>query len=250
MEYATNRGCRIAFDVTGEGPAVLLQHGLLSRRRTWHDNGFVAALARNHTVVTVDSLGHGDSDKPADPELYRRDARADDLAAVLDTLGIERAHLVGYSMGGWMVTAFAGRHPGRLLSLAIGGWDPVGGKGAGGGTKPAIDFELVRAAARARAPDVTAWITPEAVPGLRACWDAIADTEGAEAALAGCGAPVLMWCGEADPFHDAMRGLAARLPGARFRAVAGDHLEAMTTGAEASIAAVRIALRHRAPGAV
>jgi pimeloyl-ACP methyl ester carboxylesterase len=234
MEHATSRGCRIAFDVTGAGPAVVLQHGLLSRRRTWHDNGFVAALARSSTVVTVDSLGHGESDKPADPRRYRRDERADDLAAVLDACGIERAHVVGYSMGGWLAVAFAARHPGRLASLAIGGWDPVAGRGA-----MQIDFATVLAGARARAPALTAWIGPDAEPGLRACWDALADVSGAEATLAACPAPILLWAGERDPLHDAMRAVAARVAGAAFRAVPGDHLEAMTTHAPSSVAALR-----------
>ncbi len=238
MDYATNRGCRIAFDVSGEGPALLLQHGLLSRRSSWHANGFVGALARELTVVTVDSLGHGDSDKPGDARAYRLEARADDLAAVLDALAIERAHVVGYSMGGWIATGFAARHPGRLHSLTVGGWDPARAR-AGSPTQPAVDFEMVLAAARARAPELTAWITPDAAPGLRACWEALSVVEGAEAALAACPAPVLLWAGKRDPLHDALEALSARLPRARFRAVPGDHLEAMTTGAQASIAALR-----------
>jgi pimeloyl-ACP methyl ester carboxylesterase len=242
MEYAVNRGLRIAFEVAGEGPAELLQHGLLSRRTTWHANGFVEALAPEFRVVTVDSLGHGDSDKPADPRAYRRDARADDLAAVLDALQIERAHLVGYSMGGWMAAGFAARHRGRLRSLTLGGWDPVGGRGSA-----AIPFDVVVAGARARAPQLTAWIDEEAVPGLRACWDALSEVDGAEAALASCGVPVLLWAGKDDPVHDAMQALAARLPEATSCAVPGDHLGAMTTHAVASIDALRAFLAGRQP---
>ena len=239
MRYATSRGCRIAFEVSGEGPPVLLQHGLFSGRATWEANGFVAALAPEFTVVTVDSLGHGDSDKPAEPAPYRRDARADDLAAVLDALAIERAHVVGYSMGGWMATGFAARHPGRLLSVTIGGWDPVGGRAV------PIPFETVLAGVRAQAPQVSAWIRPEFEPGLRACWTSLEDVAGAEAALAGCRAPVLLWAGREDPCHDAAQALAARLPRARFCAVPGDHLGAMTAHAAASLAALQEFLRRR-----
>ena len=237
MEYATHRGCRIAFEVCGEGPPALLQHGLLSRRTSWRESGFVEALAREFTVVTVDSLGHGDSDKPDDPRLYRRDARADDLAAVLDVLAIPRAHVVGYSMGGWMAAGFGARHPGRLLSLTLGGWAPGAGLAAAG--EAVIDFQTVLAAARARAPGLTAWITPEVTPGLRACWEALTEVEGVEAALAACPAPVLLWTGTDDPCRDAVQALAARLPRAAFRAVPGDHLGAMTTHAAASLATLR-----------
>jgi pimeloyl-ACP methyl ester carboxylesterase len=242
MQYATNRGQRIAFESAGDGPVVLLQHGLLSRRRSWQDNGFVGALAREFRVVTVDSLGHGDSDKPADPAAYRREARADDIAAVLDALGAERAHLVGYSMGGWMATAFAARHPARLRSLTVGGWDPVGGRAAGAGK--GIAFDSILAGARARAPELTAWIDAGATAGLRACWDALSETDGAEAALAACPAPVLLWAGKEDPAHDAMRALASRVPGASFFGVPGDHLGAMTAHAAESLDAVRGFLRR------
>jgi pimeloyl-ACP methyl ester carboxylesterase len=242
MEHATHRGHRIAYDVTGAGPPVVLQHGLFSRRASWHESGFVAALAREFKVVTVDSLGHGDSDKPADARAYRRDARADDVAAVLDALDIERAHVAGYSMGGWIAAGFAARHPDRLLSLAIGGWDPVGGRPA---AQASADFDAVLAGVRARAPERTAWMTPDATPGLRACWDALGDVGGAEAVLAACPAPVLLWAGTQDPCHDAMRALSARLPRATFCAVPGDHLEAMTAHASASVAALRAFLAGR-----
>jgi len=239
MPYASSRGFRIAYETWGEGPPVLLQHGLLSGRTAWRENGIAPALAREFTVVTVDALGHGGSDKPSDPRAYGRDARADDLAAVLDALGLERAHLVGYSMGGWIATGFAARHPGRLLSLAIGGWDPVRGRAAAAPAGMTLDFETVLAGFRARAPALTAWVTPEAIPGLRACWDALAELDGAEAALAACPAPVLLWAGRDDPCHDTVQALAGRLPGARFRAVPGDHMGAMTVHAAASLEALR-----------
>jgi pimeloyl-ACP methyl ester carboxylesterase len=239
MAITTHRGLRIAYDVTGSGPAVVLQHGLLSRRERWHANGFVAGLSKRFTVVTVDSLGHGESDKPADPSAYLRDARADQLAAVMDAVGAERAHLVGYSMGGWMATGFAVRHPRRLLSLAIGGWNPLGGRATAG-----VPFAKVLAGARAAAPELTAWITPEVEPAIAACWGALAEAagDGAEEALAACPVPVLLWAGREDPVHDGMRELAARLPGATFRSVSGEHLGPMTVHAAESLAAVRALL--------
>jgi pimeloyl-ACP methyl ester carboxylesterase len=233
MAITTHRGLRIAFDVTGSGPVVLLQHGLLSRRERWHANGFVAALAARFTVVAVDSLGHGESDKPADPAAYARDARADQLAAVMDAVGAERAHLVGYSMGGWMATGFAVRHPRRLLSLAIGGWNPGGGRALAG-----VPFATVLANARARAPELTAWITPEIEPAVAACWAALPDGADAEEALAAFPAPVLLWAGREDPAHEGLSAFAARVPRATFRTVSGDHLAPMTAHAAESLAAV------------
>lgn len=106
-----------------------------------------------------------------------------------------------------------------------------------------VDFDTILAGARARAPGLTAWIGADAVPGLRACWDALAETSGAEAALAACSAPVLLWAGREDPAHGAMRALASRLRGAAFREVPGDHLGAMTSHAAESIEALRAFLR-------
>jgi pimeloyl-ACP methyl ester carboxylesterase len=246
MQYAESHGHRIAFEVSGEGPALLLQHGLLSRRGTWRANGIAPALAREFKVVAVDSLGHGESDQPADPHAYRRERRADHLAAVLDALAIGRAHLVGYSMGGWMATAFAARHPQRLLSLALGGWDPLGGPAGAGRPRP--DFDAMLAAARERAPALTAWIDAATTPGLRACWEALTDLGDGAATLTACPAPVLLWAGREDPVHDALRTLASRLPRASFRAVPGDHLGAMTTHAAESLAALREFLRAAGGG--
>src|SRR4051794_11394062 len=99
MPFAENRGCRIAFDVAGVGPTVVLQHGLGSRRVDWTQSGYVDALSDAYQVVTIDSLGHGDSDRPTDPSLYGREQRVGDVVAVLDDVGVDRVHLVGYSMG-------------------------------------------------------------------------------------------------------------------------------------------------------
>ncbi len=120
MKYATNRDQRIAYDMTGVGPAVVLQHGFLDSRKSWAELGYVEALADKHTVICVDSLGHGDSDKPVEQGLYVREQRADDIVAVLDAEEIGRAHFVGYSMGGWLGTGLLAHRADRLLSITVG----------------------------------------------------------------------------------------------------------------------------------
>ena len=92
MKRAVHRGQYIAYQ-TFEGPTsnaatVLLQHGLLSRRKSWEDVGYVDALTANFNVITVDSLGHGDSDKPNDATFYARKQRAGDVVAVLDAASL------------------------------------------------------------------------------------------------------------------------------------------------------------------
>ena len=75
---------------------MLLQHGLLSQKKSWEDVGYVNGLMANFRIITVDSLGHGNSDKPSDPRLYGRKQRAGDIVAVLDAESVESVHYIGY----------------------------------------------------------------------------------------------------------------------------------------------------------
>jgi pimeloyl-ACP methyl ester carboxylesterase len=66
----------------------------------WIENGYATTLAKNHKVILVDGRGHGKSDKPHEPSAYKTHHLSADHLAVLDHLGIEAAHFIGYSMGG------------------------------------------------------------------------------------------------------------------------------------------------------
>jgi pimeloyl-ACP methyl ester carboxylesterase len=98
--FATSKdGTRIAYDVTGSGPAVMLLHGGGQTRRAWHDAGYVTKLASELTVIAADLRGNGESDKPAATAAYAIDRHTDDLVAVADAAGISRFALWGYSYG-------------------------------------------------------------------------------------------------------------------------------------------------------
>lgn len=224
MPFASHRGQQIHYTVEGTGPHVVLQHGLFMDADSWRANGFVAALADRFTVVCVDSLGHGLSDKPADAALYAQDQRAGDIVAVLDALGAEKAHLVGYSMGGWMAVGVAKHHPERLASLAIGGWDLAGGvpKGPAG----PIRFDIFWGFSQQVAPALVQWVTPEILTAMQACFEALNTLEGAAEAVLGAGVPVLLWDGTADPYHAPSQAFAAT-HGLPFISTAGDHLQAI-----------------------
>jgi pimeloyl-ACP methyl ester carboxylesterase len=96
----------------GQGPPVVLLHGLASQRRFW--NLVVPHLA-GLPVLAVDQRGHGDSDRPTDG--YALEAVAGDLTAALDALGWSRAVLVGHSWGAAVAATFAAAHPERSLAL-------------------------------------------------------------------------------------------------------------------------------------
>src|SRR5262249_18404312 len=118
-------------------------------------------------------------------------------------------------------------------SLTIGGWDPIGGARFANGAQP--PFEAVLAGARARVPDLALWITPELEPPIAACWNALAENDGAEEALTALRCPILLWSGEDDTCWAAAKALAERR-GLAFLSIPGDHAAAiMMSGAPRAI---------------
>jgi pimeloyl-ACP methyl ester carboxylesterase len=126
MPYVTNEGIRIHYQIDGNGPPLVLQHGFTQKARSWELAGYVDALKPRYRLIRVDARGHGDSDKPYDPGAYTLSAHANDVVAVLDVLDLRTAHFWGYSMGGWIGFGMAKYAPQRLAALVIGGAQPYG----------------------------------------------------------------------------------------------------------------------------
>ncbi len=117
---AINRdGVRIAYQVHSGGDRLplLLTHGFGESARMWDPN--LGALSAGRPVITWDMRGHGDSDSPEDQSLYTQPACLDDMAALLDAIGAERAILGGLSLGGYLSLAFRLRAPGRVVALLL-----------------------------------------------------------------------------------------------------------------------------------
>lgn len=115
-------GTHLYYEWVGSGPALVLIHGFSGDCHMWDEQ--VAIWAQTFRVIRYDLRGHGRSDMPA-LEPY---SHAGDLEALLDYLGVARAHVVGISMGGWIATHFALTRPQRvealvLLSPALIGWE-------------------------------------------------------------------------------------------------------------------------------
>ena len=103
-------------------PIVLVHGFTLSFERNWQREGWVEyLLAQGRTVIGLDFRGHGASGKPRDPAAYAGNQMPDDVLAVMDGLGLERADLLGYSMGGWISFNLLARFPGRFSSVVAGG---------------------------------------------------------------------------------------------------------------------------------
>lgn len=111
---ANVNGTSLAYDCAGTGSPMVLVHGFSLDRRMWDDQ--VEAFAATHTVLRYDLRGFGRS---ALPEPDMPFSHADDLAALMDELGLGPAIVVGQSFGGWMAVEFALAHADRLRALVL-----------------------------------------------------------------------------------------------------------------------------------
>ena len=123
MQTFDSGGVRIAFLDEGAGAPILLIHGFASSMRfNWIDPGWVGLLTRNgFRVIALDNRGHGESEKLYDEAAYGAPLMAEDARRLLDHLGIERADVMGYSMGARITAFLALAHPARVRSAMFGG---------------------------------------------------------------------------------------------------------------------------------
>lgn len=128
-QYRVVHGHRWAFRLAGKGPAVLLIHGIGDSSDTWAN--LIPELARHHTVIAPDLLGHGASDKPRGD--YSVPAYANGMRDLLGVLDIDKVTLVGHSLGGGVAMQFAYQFPERTERLAL-----VSTGGVGRAVTPAL----------------------------------------------------------------------------------------------------------------
>jgi 2-succinyl-6-hydroxy-2,4-cyclohexadiene-1-carboxylate synthase len=105
---------RLSYFVAGEGPPVTLLHGFTQSGRSWRE--VIAYMPEGWRWIVPDLRGHGET-QIGHGATCSMEACAEDLVRLWDELGVERSHLVGYSMGGRLALHVAARHPDRLLSL-------------------------------------------------------------------------------------------------------------------------------------
>ncbi len=121
VQFLDADGVKIAYFVQGEGEPVILLHGwLASAGLNWTLPGISGKLAEDFQVVALDVRGHGQSDKPKTEDAYGPEL-VEDVVRLMDHLKIEKAHIVGYSMGGIIAANFIVKHPERVLSGTLGG---------------------------------------------------------------------------------------------------------------------------------
>lgn len=230
MAVTERAGCEIVYETIGDGPPVLLSHPLYTHRGLWSLFHFVEELSDRYRLIVYDSIGHGESAKPADVARYAQSERAADAVAVLDALDIERAHGVGYSMGAWTMCGVAALHPERLISVSLGGWDPYKGANAPktATKQSSIDRAFDGSVEWFMSSEYTAGFFAGAdVDALRICHRVLFDEQVPAARIAAAKLPTMVFCGTDDVFFEGAERLASEIGTARFVALEGaDH----TTG--------------------
>jgi pimeloyl-ACP methyl ester carboxylesterase len=118
MPYTTtDDGVKLYCEETGSGTPVVFVHEFAGDLRSWEPQ--IRHFGRRYRAIAFNARGYPPSDVPEEVSSYSQNRAADDIPAVLDHFGIERAHVVGLSMGGFATLHFGFRHPGRALSLAV-----------------------------------------------------------------------------------------------------------------------------------
>ena len=220
MQKFNSDGVEIAFDMWGEGPPVLLIHGFASNMNVnWVGTGWVKTLvAAGHQVIAIDNRGHGQSEKLYDSDLYSAPIMADDAARLLRHLKIEKADVMGYSMGARISAFLTMQNPGMVRCAVFAGLASRMITGVGGSEAIALALEAPTAA---DAPDrdsrgfrLFAEQTKSDLKSLAACIRS-SRVKIKEEALAAIKVPVLVVAGELDNVAGKVEGLTSIIPGSK-----------------------------------
>jgi pimeloyl-ACP methyl ester carboxylesterase len=232
MPFFDSSGVRIHYRDEGRGDAVVLVHGFASTaEHSWDATGWIADLSTRYRVIAPDVRGHGLSDKPGAPAAYGYANMGADVTRLMDHLGLERAFLVGYSMGASIAIELMLSHPERFRAIVLGGiaYDD--------GLEDKADRDAIAEAYRTPDP---ATITSPLAKAYRRFADsmnndlkalaALIDAERAPfdpSRLAGVRLPVLIVVGSHDNAIGDPKPLAKMIPGVRLLMLEGrDHMTA------------------------
>lgn len=226
-------GVRIAYWDEGQGDPILLIHGFASNAGTnWVDSGWVQALvASGRRVIAFDNRGHGQSEKLYAPENYGAPTMAEDARALLDHLGIERADVMGYSMGARISAFLVLKHPERVRSVIFAGLgiNMVRGMVGTGPLAKALEAKSIDDVTNDTARSFRAFAehTKSDLAALAACMRGPREKVTPEL-LACIQVPALVAVGTEDVIGGSGAELAGLIPGAKLLDIVGrDHMKAV-----------------------
>jgi pimeloyl-ACP methyl ester carboxylesterase len=233
MQSFNSDGVRIAFTDEGEGEPILLIHGFASNVATnWRDAHWLRTLTgAGRRVVAFDNRGHGQSEKLYDPELYGAPEMAEDARRLLDHLGIERADVMGYSMGARIAAFLVFKHPERVRSLVLAGAgiNFVHGMVGSGPIARALEAPRIEDVTNETARSFRAFAeqTGSDLKALAACIRGPREKIRPED-LAKIAVPTLVGVGSKDVIAGSGEELARLIPGAQLLDIEGrDHMKAV-----------------------
>ena len=252
MPYANNQGVRIYYEVEGQGPPLVLAHGGSDSLNMWRRCGHTDALKDDFQLILFDFRGHGRSDKPHEASAYGV-KMADDVLAVLDDLGMTKAHYFGYSMGATTGFTLATRYAARFHSFILGGMTPYGWPEAMVKavsvsielfklllTDPeAYMLRMERLLGRSLTPeDRNEFLAKDTEAHVAVLTSLLDEPPLTDQDLAGILAPCLVFCGELDLFHRGAKESVDHMPQARFLSL--PYLDHVTAFAQINLVLPRI----------
>ncbi len=229
--FSARDGVSLVWREVGDGRPLILLHGLFSSAVVnWIKYGHAAVLAAaGHRVIMPDLRAHGDSGKPQDSGHYPADVLTDDLADLLDHLGLDEFDLGGFSLGARtsVSSVVGGMRPRRLI---------LAGMGLAGLSqwhrRSAFFHKAITEFDTARRGDAT-WMAVQFMKTMKVdrvaaghLLGSVTDTE--PALLAGITMPTLVVCGEKDQDNGSAAELAAALPDAILKTIPGTHMSSVT----------------------
>jgi pimeloyl-ACP methyl ester carboxylesterase len=243
--YFNSNGVKIHYVVQGQGEPVVLIHGFTANiQAQWMMPGILSTLAKDYQVIALDNRGHGKSDKPHDPKKYGPEM-VNDVIRLLDHLKVAKAHVVGYSMGGFMTNYLVNTHPNRVKTATLGGagWSREGDErmnfiseladslDAGKGITPLI--ERLTPAGRPKPDEQQLALINQMVltmndsKALAACIRGMPGLSVTEAQLKANKVPTLALCGSDDPLKAGVDELAEVMANLQVDIIDGtDHMTA------------------------
>lgn len=227
--FFNSSGVRIHYTVEGKGEPVVLIHGaFVDLEWNWVEPGITKALADHYQVIALDNRGHGRSDKPHDAQQYGMNMVLD-VIRLLDQLKVQKAHIVGYSMGGLITSILLTEHAERVRTATIGGYgweDDAGyrkrrlltaesleqGKGLGPAVE-ALTPPSEKSAVAEQMGAINKWFLDRNDPAaLAALARGNADLQPSETKLRANTLPALAVVGELDPLRPSVDRLASMMP--------------------------------------